>query len=215
MAKEPQAGKTKTRLVPPLTYQEAADLYEALLLDTIEMLSLLELADLAVAISPPESKAYFQTATPPGTLLLPIECVDIGDCLKQVLGELIRLGYQQAIAVNADGPTLPQEYLQQALTALDDHDVVFGEGHDGGYYLVGMKHNHSILFDDIPWSTGAVLAKTLDRADKSGLRVALTPGWYDVDTVQDLRRLVTDLSSLPPDRFQHTRRFLDAFNLPD
>ena len=166
MAKEPQAGKTKTRLVPPLNYQEAADLYEALLLDTIEMLSLLGLTDLAVAISPPELKTYFQTVTPPGTLLLPIECADIGDCLKQVLSELLRLGYHQAIAINADGPTLPSKYLQQALSNLEDHDVVFGEGHDGGYYLVGLKRNHSLLFDDIPWSTGKVLAKTIDRGRK-------------------------------------------------
>lgn len=215
MAKEPQAGKTKTRLVPPLTYQEAADLYEALLLDTIEMLSLLGLTDLAVAISPPESKTYFQTVTPPGTLLLPIECADIGDCLKQVLSELLRLGYHQAIAINADGPTLPSKYLQQALSNLEDHDVVFGEGHDGGYYLVGLKRNHSLLFDDIPWSTGKVLAKTIDRAEKSGLTVAVTPSWYDVDTIQDLRRLKKDLYSLSPDRFLHTRRFLETFDLPD
>jgi rSAM/selenodomain-associated transferase 1 len=214
MAKEPQAGKTKTRLVPPLTYQEAADLYEALLLDTIEMLYLLDMADLAVAISPPESKAYFQTVTPPGTLLLPIECADIGDCLKQALGELLRLGYHRVIAINADGPTLPSKYLQQALSNLEDHDAVFGEGHDGGYYLVGMKRNHSLLFEDIPWSTNNVLAQTLKRAHKFGLGVAVTPRWYDVDTIQDLKRLKKDLYSLPHDRFLHTRRFLDAFDLP-
>jgi rSAM/selenodomain-associated transferase 1 len=213
MAKEPHPGKTKTRLSPPLTHLQAADLYAALLLDTIAMLAGLEGIDLAVAISPPESKKYFQRITPGETLLMSIEGVDIGDCLIQALGRLLDHGYRKVIALNADGPSLPIAYLHQAVESLDDRDIVLGEGHDGGYYLVGIKRLHSILFQDIAWSTRRVLAQTLDQVSRAGLSVSLTPVWYDIDTIQDLRRLKEELPTLPDDRLLHTRRALDGFGV--
>ncbi len=78
MAKEPKVGSTKTRLCPPLSLEEAAHLYEALLRDTIDSSAQLENVDLAIAITPPESVDYFQRISPPGTLLLPVTCSDIG-----------------------------------------------------------------------------------------------------------------------------------------
>jgi rSAM/selenodomain-associated transferase 1 len=211
MAKEPRPGKTKTRLCPPLTHLQAAALYEALLLDTIAMLAALEVVDLAIAITPPESKVYFQKITPGGTLLLPIEGVDIGDCLVQALGQLLDSSYRKVIALNADGPSLPMAYLHQALESLEHNDVVIGEGYDGGYYLVGLKRLHKVLFQDITWSTHMVLAQTLDQASRAGLSVSLTPAWYDIDTIQDLRRLISELPGLPADHLTHTRRALDTF----
>jgi len=202
---------TKTRLSPPLTHLQAACLYEALLLDTIVLLAGLEGIDLAVAISPPESKKFFQRITPGGTFLMPIEGVDIGDCLIQALGRLLDHGYRKVIALNADGPSLPIAYLHQAVESLDVHEVVFGEGHDGGYYLVGIKRLHRVLFQDIAWSTRRVLAQTLDQVSRTGLSVSLTPVWYDIDTIEDLRRLKEELPTLPDDSLTHTRRVLDTF----
>lgn len=215
MAKEPRPGKTKTRLTPALTTIQAAALYEALLGDTIALLADLEYVDLAVAISPPESYPYFEKKTPTGTRLLPIEGVDIGDCLNQALGSLLDLGYQKVIAINADGPSLPEAYLYQAITLLDEHDLVFGEGEDGGYYLVGLKQKHCILFEGISWSTPAVLAQSLQKATTAGLSVALTPKWYDIDTLQDLKRLREELPRLDAERLIHTRCFLTSLNLPE
>lgn len=208
MAKEPQAGYTKTRLSPPLTHQQAAALYEALLLDTLAMLVDLDWADLAVAFSPASARAYFEAMTPPGVTLLPVEGADIGECLQKALDCLLKQGYPRVIALNADGPTLPSGYLHQAITLLEDHDIVLGEGHDGGYYLVGAKEDQAILFENIAWSTDVVLRQTLGKAEKVGLSVALTPIWHDVDTIQDLKRLQEELRTLPVDRLVHTRRIL-------
>jgi len=55
MAKQPRAGKTKTRLCPPFSWEEAALLYEALLKDTLVLAGRMENTQLAVAVSPPES----------------------------------------------------------------------------------------------------------------------------------------------------------------
>ena len=213
MAKQPQVGRTKTRLCPPLTPQEAADLSEALLLDTIALVSQLPGIDLALAITPPTSQAYFAQVTPLDTRLLPVEGENIGVCLAQAFGVLLDLGYRKVIALNADSPSLPAEFIVQAVDLLDQADLVLGPGEDGGYYLMGMNRLHTGIFDDIDWSTARVLTQTLQRSHALGLSVALTPYWYDVDTFQELKRVNQELGELPADRLTHTRRFLAGINL--
>lgn len=212
MAKQPLVGRTKTRLHPALTMQGAANLYEALLLDTIALAASQDWADLAVAITPPESHPYFESITPAGTLLLPVQGKDIGECLSQVMETLLGMGYLKALALNSDGPTLPAEYLNQAAGLLDQAEIVFGPNDDGGYYLVGMSQPHTSIFQDIAWSTGQVFTQTMDRAAESGLHAAFTAPWYDVDTPADLNRLIRELETTSPDRLQHTRRFLKGLS---
>ena len=208
MAKQPRVGKTKTRLHPALSWQEAADLYQAMLQDTIELAASQPWADLAVAITPPESRPYFESISPRGSLLIPVEGQDIGACLAQSFAFSLQVGYSKALALNSDGPSLPPEYLKQAGAYLEQADVVFGPGEDGGYYLVGLKHAHTAIFNGIAWSTEEVLSESLERVKELGLRAALTPPWYDVDTPADVLRLMNELDTLAPDRLPHTRRFL-------
>jgi rSAM/selenodomain-associated transferase 1 len=207
IAKQPQVGATKTRLSPPLTLMEAAELFEALLLDTIDLVSNISGLDLAVAVTPPDSIPYFERITPPGTLLLPVTCRDIGDCLTQVFEQLFLKGYPRVLAFNSDGPSLPVEYLQQALRLLADHDVVFGPSEDGGYYLVGLEKLYPQLFKDIAWSTPEVLPQSLAKAGAQDLRVAILPEWYDIDTEAGLRRLLEETRSLPDQQLVNSRRF--------
>jgi glycosyltransferase A (GT-A) superfamily protein (DUF2064 family) len=231
MAKQPAVGRTKTRLSPPLTPAEAAALYEAMLRDTIQLGARLEGVRLAIAVTPPEAVSTFRRIGPPGVILLPVAGVDIGDCLSQVLGRLLAAGHPQAIALNSDGPTLPESRLRQAFAWLDadnadagrrrpgsgrqhpadnkhpSADVVLGPSEDGGYYLIGLKQACPELFRDIEWSSERVTAQTLARAQAMGLSVALLPPWYDVDTSADLARLQGELATLPPEALPHTRRF--------
>ena len=58
-----------------------------------------------------------------------------------------------------------------------------------------------------------MLPQTLQRSHALGLSIALTPAWYDIDTVLELQRLNKDLRALPADRLSNTRRFLTGFNL--
>lgn len=213
MAKQPLVGKTKTRLCPALTPQQAADLSEALLLDTITLVSQLPGIDLALAITPPSSKVYFAGITPTGTCLLPVEGENIGACLVQAFETLLGMGYRKALAINADSPSLPAQFILQAVDLLDQADLVLGPGEDGGYYLVGMSRLQPGIFAEIAWSTDRVLVQTLERSRQLGLSTALTPPWYDIDTVAELQRLNKDLRELPADRLSNTRRFLAGFNL--
>jgi rSAM/selenodomain-associated transferase 1 len=210
IAKEPQVGTTKTRLSPPLKLSEAADLFEALLDDTIDLASSIEGIDLGVAVTPPESVAYFERKMPTGTFLIPVTCVDIGDCLKRVFEELFQLGYAKVLAFNSDGPSLPKEYINRAVHFLEENDIVFGPSEDGGYYLVGLKQLYPEIFSNIEWSTSQVLAQSLANAGKVNLRAALLPEWYDVDTASDVKRLMEEVDTLPANQLEHTRRFFEG-----
>jgi hypothetical protein len=71
--------------------------------------------------------------------------------------------------------------------------AVLGPATDGGYYLLGLKHAHRRLFEDIDWSTEHVARQSLERAREIGLQVHRLPVWYDVDDVSGLRRLSREL----------------------
>lgn len=207
MAKEPLVGKTKTRLSPPLSPEQAAAFYEALLLDTIKLCAEIKNIDLAVASTPPESIGYFVNATPPGTRILPAACEHIGGCLSLVIGELLDMGYHKVLAINSDGPSLPPNYIDKAIVLLGNCDLVLGPGEDGGYYLIGLKSHRPPLFEGIAWSTSRVLEQTTAKASQLGLTTALLPSWYDIDTGRDIKRLMAELGNLPDDRLINTRRF--------
>lgn len=210
MAKEPRVGSTKTRLCPPLSPDEAAKFYEALLLDTIKMTSTLEGVDLAIAVTPSESTTYFERIAPKNTILVPVDCEDIGQCLHKVLDRLLRMGYTKAMALNSDGPSLPTEYIQKAVERLDEYDIVFGPSEDGGYYLVGLKESIDQIFTDIEWSTSCVLTQTLAKCENLDLKADLLPPWYDIDTAADIERLREELSTLPDHTLSHTRALLES-----
>jgi uncharacterized protein len=211
MAKRPQAGRTKTRLCPPLSPQQAADLYEAFLRDVLQAGAALPGVQLAVAVTPPDAQSldYFRDLAPPGTLLLPVTGATIGRCLDAALSALLERGHRRVAAVSSDSPTVQPALIATAFERLSAADVVLSPGDDGGYYLIGVKARYPQLFaDDIPWSTEAVAARTLARARELGLLVDLAPPILDVDTVEDLQRLRSELARLPEEVAAHTRRAL-------
>jgi glycosyltransferase A (GT-A) superfamily protein (DUF2064 family) len=73
------------------------------------------------------------------------------------------------------------------LRSLDEHDVVLGPTHDGGYYLIALDRPRPALFQSIPWSTPSVLPATAERASVLGLSVRMLDRLRDVDTIEDVR----------------------------
>src|SRR5712691_4675479 len=114
MAKAPRAGEVKTRLCPPLSLADAAELYRRFLLDKIEQVRLLRAASLAIAYTPAEARAFFE-AVAQGFVLVPQQGADLGDRLANSLGELLDKVHRGALAIYSDTPTLPLGFLQQAL----------------------------------------------------------------------------------------------------
>jgi rSAM/selenodomain-associated transferase 1 len=197
VAKEPVPGQTKTRLCPPFTLEGAAELYRCLLLDTLALMQQLKTADHTVAYTPTSARGYFAHLLPNGFRLVPQEGADLGMRLANTLGHHFDLGYRRVVIMNSDGPTLPMTYLEAAFSGLERADVVLGIGHDGGYYLIGMKRLYPELFQGIEWSTERVIPQTLAICRRLELVVLPLPEWYDVDIETDLDRLRRDLVREP------------------
>lgn len=210
VAKQPEAGRTKTRLSPPLNGQQAAALYHHFLLDTLELMQQVEIAQPILAYTPDEALPFFRDLAPDGFEFVPQVGPDLGERLHNVLSACLQNGYQQAVVMDSDSPTLPVDTLRRAFRELDEPatDVVLGPCEDGGYYLIGLKEPCADLFRGVPMSTPQVAAETLQRAQEQGLRVAQLPQWYDVDLYADIQRLDEELCALPDDRARHTRAFL-------
>ena len=109
---------------------------------------------------------------------------------------------------------MPPAYVAQAFEVLAENDVVLGPCRDGGYYLIGLTRPQPQLLREVQMSQPNVLRDTLALAEQTGLRVALLPEWYDIDTLQDLAQLQTELATAPADQARHTRVLLAAMALP-
>lgn len=195
-AKAPIPGQVKTRLCPPLTPDEAATLHGSFVLDTLERtktaVAKLKLPiDRYLACAPSATHAFFKIMEErQGVKLIDQVGDDLGARMNQAFRTLFAEGYRQVVLIGTDVPTLPLDHIRQALTLLEDHDLVLGPAVDGGYYLIGLKRLIPELFADIPWSTDQVLRRTQEKAVTIGLKASLIQPWRDVDTPTDLQALI-------------------------
>jgi rSAM/selenodomain-associated transferase 1 len=197
MAKASFAGRTKTRLVPPLSFEEAAELNTAFLADIADNLTLAaKRADIAtyVAFGPPGSTAFFEEHLRPEIGLIEASLPNFGDNLFYAARLLLDLGYGASCVLNSDSPTVPTERLVETARELErpGDRMVLGPAVDGGYYLLGLKRRHRRLFEGIAWSTEHVARQTLERAAELGLETVMLPSWYDVDDAGALRTLMRE-----------------------
>jgi len=200
MAKASVPGRTKTRLVPPLSAQEAAAFNTAFLKDAAANLAAAARdADIRsyMAYGPPGSERFFAETLPPGIGLIEAWFANFGDCLFHAIDRLLADGHGSAVVLNSDSPTLPTACLVTAARhLLEPQDrIVLGPSTDGGYYLIGARRPHAGLFRGIDWSTERVAAQTRAQAAALGLERVDLDTWYDVDDAGSLRRLMLDLSS--------------------
>jgi len=209
MAKAPRVGAVKTRLCPPLRAAEAAELARCFLLDAVERAAMVAGVAPILAYAPAEARTEIE-AMAPGFVLIAQRGLDLGQRQRHVVEDVLALGYEAVLVTGTDSPTLPAESIDEAVSLVmaPDVDVVLGPTEDGGYYLVGLRSPCPALFEDIPWSTSAVLSLTLERARRLGLRAVCLPTWYDVDTGADLERLEGTLAGSSGLRPRHTRAFL-------
>ena len=202
MAKASVARTVKTRLVPPLTYEEDAELNTCFLADVATNIATaakqVPIQGFA-AYHPLGSEAFFERVLPNGFKLLPPREPTIGRSLFHAAQDLLAAGYGSVCLVNADSPTLPTDFLVETVRRLQGSGdrVVLGPAADGGYYLIGLKRFHRRLFEEINWSTERVFQQTLARAREISVAVASLPEWYDVDDEATLAMLAREIA---PDR---------------
>lgn len=216
MTKAPRAGQVKTRLVPPLTPAEAAQLNTCFLRDTANAIAEAT-GDSARGIgvfTPVGAEEAYVDILPHDFDLLPQRGNGFGERLAAASEDLFRIGFRSVCLIDSDSPTVSTECYAQAakLLSVQNDRVVLGPSDDGGYYLIGIKNNHRRLFEEIDWSTERVLDQTVQRAAELKLAVEFLPTCYDVDDRTALRRLcdelLTDNSRSTIDTAPVTRAFL-------
>ena len=198
-SKEPREGSVKTRLIPAIGAQAATRLHCAMLMRVATTLAESGLAPWRFAVSGDPEHPIFSALSSPLAAHEPLKPLqqygsDLGERManaaKEAFAESTRPEW--VVILGADCPAIDESILESALTALaGEAEVVFAPALDGGYVLLGMKRVIPALFEDLPWGTGEVLARSLERLERAGVRVDCLASLWDVDTPEDLARLLT------------------------
>ena len=192
--KNPVPGQVKTRLVPYLSPEQAASLYQAFLVDWCNALSTISTAHRVIAYTPPESLVALQTLIGKDPVYISQQGASLGERLIAAARWACDQGYSRFLFVGSDSPTLPIQYIEHALDLLESRDVVIGPSVDGGYYLIGFSMDGASLsiptiFEEVSWSTEVVFRQTLGKVQATNAQLGLLPPWYDVDTPTGLQLL--------------------------
>lgn len=198
MAKAPRAGKVKTRLAPPLTSDQAAQLNISFLKDTTENLAAVAATGSArglISYTPVGEEPLFDGILPASFSLVAQRGDGFGERLLFTAEDVLTCGFSAVCLIDSDSPTVPTEVFSRAVTALAQPGdrVVLGPSQDGGYYLIGLKQAHRAVFEGIHWSTGTVYQETVEAAHGAGLELVELPLWYDVDDAESLQVLKNEL----------------------
>jgi uncharacterized protein len=200
-AKRPAAGRVKTRLTPPLPPDEAAVVYEACMRDVITIAARQRARVEIWYHNDARAEEYFTTELPHVTAREQADG-DLGAKMADAFERSFAEGAERVVIVGSDAPTLPEGVINSAFDDLHEADVVIGPCVDGGYYLIGLRasagHRARDLFGAMSWSGADVFKTTLQRIQHMDLSSRVLPGWYDVDTIEDLRQALTDA---PPESY--------------
>ncbi len=197
-AREPIAGKTKTRLIPLLGDEGAAQFHRQCISATLCTAQQAALGKVLLYVTPePQVDSFFYTLLPPPACLL-----QTGDDLGARMHNAFVQGLQQVprmIIIGTDCPVLTAEHLQKVNTWLTHNEgACFIPAEDGGYVLVGMSRSTMLssssaaLFTGIDWGTDRVMQQTRMAASNAGINLhELSPLW-DIDVPSDYIRLSED-----------------------
>jgi len=195
MAKAPRVGKVKTRLAPVLGFEGSAAINARFLRDTAQNIAGIAGGTGLVCYTPVGDEAAFEGILPESFALIAQRGDGFGERLLAAASDILDCGFGAVCLIDSDSPTLPTAVLQMAVAALmrEGDRVVVGASDDGGYYLIGLKRAHAVVFERITWSTGSVYAETVARCVGAGFELVELPLWYDVDDAVSLKVLEEEL----------------------
>lgn len=192
MARAPSDARGKTRLLKAFGLDDGTELRRAILLDTLDLVQQVPGAERVLVFTPETGGDEIAELAGSEFRLVAQRGVDLGERLEHAFADLFALGYSAVTIIGSDLPTLPVDHVKRGIAVLrrQADPLALGPAMDGGYYLIGLRMNHPEIFHGIPWSSADVRAETLSAAEAHGLSVTLLPSWYDIDSVDDLRRVL-------------------------
>jgi rSAM/selenodomain-associated transferase 1 len=189
----PVPGATKTRLIPLLGPEGAAQAHQQLLALALRCATQAFAGRATVfAAGAIDHPVLLDLAARHDAPLVAQQGADLGERMLNALTHLLQ-AHDQALVIGSDCAVLTPQVMQEAAARLQEHDMVFVPAEDGGYVLVGARRGAAGLpsaFDGIPWGTSDVMQLTRERLSQTGMRHAeLAPLW-DVDEPADWLRAV-------------------------
>lgn len=200
-AKQPLPGKVKTRLQPPCTPEQAADIAALMTRATVEVATSFWPGDVYLYGAPDAGHPLFQELA--GQFHIGLADQGPGDLGEKMYRALVD-GVERkgaAAVMGCDVPHCRWDTLEQAHDLLARGSDVVGPTADGGYYLIGVQHADAALFRDINWGANDVLLRTAANAASLGISLELLPVMRDVDTWEDLLAVA--------EAFEPLRQFID------
>jgi uncharacterized protein len=192
MAKAPVAGFAKTRLIPALGAQGAAELAQKMLQHTLETALASKLGPVEICATPEPTDPVWQNLGLPNNLFWSSQGDgDLGKRMARVVEHTVRNG-EVILLIGTDCPAIDVSILRVAAESLQQYDASLLPTFDGGYALLGLKKFDSALFDDMPWSTSTVAQKTLKSIQRLGWQAKVLPTLHDIDEPTDLQHLPTE-----------------------
>lgn len=191
MARAPEAGRAKTRLIPALGEEGAALVHGYLVDRLLGELSQAAIAPVTLCCTPDTEHPFFLRCRDHyGVRLQPQQGRDLGERLHAALCSSLEY-HQYAVVVGCDIPQLGRDDLSAALEALvQGSDAVISPAEDGGYALLGLRQAAEGLFRDIEWGSERVLAQTRQQLSSLGWSWCELKQQWDVDRPEDLPRLL-------------------------
>jgi len=203
LAKAPVAGLVKTRLIPHLTAQQAADVARAALLDT-----------LTTALQVPVRRRVVVLDGDPAGLVptafdtLPQRGGGLDQRLAAAIQDVARSCPLPVLLIGMDTPQVTAQQLTDAAGLLASGQPLLGHAQDGGWWAVGLPVSDPQVFLGVPMSTDHTGRLQEERMRARGLVPMLLPVLRDIDYLEDLRAAVDRMSS--SSRLAAVVRSLDA-----
>jgi len=194
-----EPGKVKTRLGASIGNEPAAALHHANVATLVGRMGT-EADRCVLAISPWEQRGAFEELVQRRCeradmwQIEPQPTGDLGARMQQYFDEAFAHGCERVVLIGSDSPTIPSQIIRGAFESLTSNDVVLGPAEDGGYYLVGARGKAPSIFDGVDWGTERVWDQTMQHITAGDLSLGKVAIGYDVDRIDDLRRLQTELT---------------------
>jgi hypothetical protein len=187
--KAPLAGLAKTRLIPALGQQGAAELAKRLLGHTLREALAAQVGPVELCVTPSAAHPIWPTLAIPRAVPLTEQGEgDLGERMARAARRVLAAG-ESVLLIGTDCPQLDAAQLQQAASALQHAHAALLPAFDGGYVLLGLNQFDASVFSGITWSTDSVASSTFQRLEQLNWRMHIGPTLHDIDAPPDLQWL--------------------------
>ena len=188
----PEDSQDKNKLMPFLDFEETVALHGCFAGDVYQKACAAG-ADVFVFFTPADKRTVFKKLLGDTAILLPQHGQDLGQRMKNAIGAVLRMGYDQVVLMGTDIPHIQTETIQTAFENLESKDIVICPAWDGGYYLIGMKREYESIWNIKRYGTNTVMYDTLRHIKAENLSASVGQMYYDIDSEADLKQLWKDI----------------------